>query len=168
MSLTQSPHIPAEGKKPGWSDLPWLATYALRALFELVRARIIFTRLEAKAIPLRNQASKAGASDDCRTNEAMLARITYVIPRLSDRLPWRSDCLIQAVAAQNWLMASRIPSEIRIGVENPKDGEFGAHAWLVHGERVITGGDIARYQLLLGASGPDSESPRRVPTGKTD
>ena len=81
-----------------------------------------------------------------------VSRIAYVIPRLSDRLPWRSDCLIQAIAGQNWLTAKGADSEIQIGVENPKDGDFGAHAWLVHNDTIVTGGDIARYALLLGDS----------------
>lgn len=57
--------------------------------------------------------------------------------------------MIQAIAAQNWLAAKGLPSEIRIGVERPEATGFGAHAWLVHGEDVVTGGDVARYVVLL-------------------
>lgn len=118
----------------------------------MIRARLIFANLKAKAIPARNQKAKTKATLDVALSEATLARIAYVIPRLSDRLPWRSDCVIQAVAAQNWLSSLGAPSEIQIGVENPKDGQFGAHAWLLYGESVITGGDIAQYHLILADS----------------
>lgn len=152
MNPAQSPHVPAEGKKPGWSDLPWLLGYALRGFVELVRARLIFERLAAKAIPARNRKAKDKAGSGSEISERILARMSYVLPRLSDRLPWRSDCLIQAIAAQNWLMSLGAAGEIQIGVEKPADGEFGAHAWLVYGQWIITGGDIDRYHLLLSDS----------------
>ena len=160
MNLAQSPHIPAEGKKPGWKDLPWLAAYSARGLAELIRARLIFEKLQARAIRERNRAARGRALADALLEDAALARIAYVLPRLSARLPWRSDCLIQAIAAQNWLSSMGAASEIQIGVENPKDGKFGAHAWLMHGEAVVTGGEIDRYSVLLADSqrAPDSES----------
>ena len=159
MNLAQSPHIPAQGKKPGWKDLPWLAAYSARGLWELVRARLIFEKLEARAIRERNRAASAKAQVDALDEAASLARISYILPRISARLPWRSDCLIQAIAAQNWLSSLGAASEIQIGVENPKDGKFGAHAWLMHGDAVVTGGEIDRYSVLLADSrlGPDSD-----------
>ena len=166
MKSAQSSHIPAPGSKPDWSDLRWLASYSARGLWELVRARIIFARLPAKAIPERNRASKNAADPEMRIAPAALARMAYVLPRLSDRLPWRSDCLVQAIAGQNWLSALGRASEIRIGVEHPKDGDFGAHAWLLYsdadlGEHVVTGGDIDRYHLILSDSRLDRESEAR-------
>lgn len=157
MDLTQSPHIPEKGKKPGLSDLAWLLPYGVRGLAELIRARIAFARLRARDIPARNTGAsyRNGEPEPLRFSESLarkLARISYVLPRLSDRLPWRSDCLVQAIAAQNWLAASNMYGEIRIGVENPKDAAFGAHAWLVYDECVVTGGDISRYSLLLSAA----------------
>ncbi|MEP0391129.1 MAG: lasso peptide biosynthesis B2 protein [Erythrobacter sp.] len=156
INLAQSSHIPENGKLPTLRDVPWLTAFAIRGFYELVRARLIFSKLEAKAIPERNQQAKAKSLANQAVPPATLARITYVIPRLSDRFPWRSDCVIQAIAAQNWLSSYGAASEIQIGVENPKDGEFGAHAWLVHRESVITGGDIDRYHVILAESGEDN------------
>lgn len=155
MNLAQSPYVPETGKRPRLNDLPWLVLFAMRGLLELVRARLIFERLEAKVIPRRNNRALTLDKTRARVTPAKLARIAYVIPRLSDRLPWRSDCLIQAIAAQNWLLASGMPSEIQIGVENPKDGQFGAHAWLICGESVVTGGDISQYAPILVESNRD-------------
>lgn len=156
INLAQSSHIPESGKLPGLRDVPWLTVYALRGFCELVRARLIFAKLEAKAIPERNRQAKAKAFANKEVPPATLARITYMMPRLSDRLPWRSDCVVQAIAAQNWLASYGAASEIQIGVENPKDGKFGAHAWLLHRESVITGGDIDRYHVILAESGEDN------------
>ncbi len=160
MNLAQSPHIPAKGSKPGWRDLGWLIPFAARGLSELVRARVQFARFAAKQIPHRNQRSKDNAAVQTEPDARLLARMAYVLPRISNRLPWRSDCLVQAIAGQNWLNTHGISSEIQIGVELPEDGDFGAHAWLVsHGE-IVTGGDIERYDLLLSDSrkAPDSKA----------
>ena len=162
MNLAQSPHIPAAGQRPSLKDIPWLAGYSLRGFTELVRARLIFSRLEARAIPLRNRNAIQQAHQKVDLPHAMLARISYVLPRISDRLPWRSDCLIQAIAAQNWLLAQGAASEIQIGVENPKDGPFGAHAWLIHDGLVITGGDIEKYSVILADSSPSRDSQPEV------
>lgn len=157
MNLAQSPHVPKSGKRPGLRDIRWLTVFAARGFIELVRARLIFANLEAKAIPQRNKTARLIAKQTSNAAPVVaqinLARIAYVLPRLSDRLPWRSDCVIQAVAGQNWLSSLGAASEIQIGVENPQDGKFGAHAWLLHGESVVTGGDITRYELILSDSG---------------
>lgn len=166
MNSAQSPHIPAKGEKPGIGDLGWLAAYSARGLAELVRARAIFAKLEAREIPQRNRKSKAAARGVA--DPVALARIGYVLPRISDRLPWRSDCLIQAIAAQNWLSSQGAASEIQIGVENPKNGEFGAHAWLMADDTVVTGGEIERYHVLLADSGELSNSGPQGPSERPD
>lgn len=153
MAPAQSTPIPPPGAKPRFGDIGWLIAYGARGLVELVRARLAFDRLEARAILARNGVVAAAArTDPASANPVLALRISYIIPRISARLPWRSDCVIQAMAAQNWLAAHRLASEIQIGVERPDDGPFGAHAWLVHHGAIVTGGDIARYELLFGES----------------
>jgi hypothetical protein len=137
--------------------------YGLRGLIELVRARLAFDRLEAREILARN-AAVAGAAKTApeSVDPTLAARIGYILPRLADRLPWRSDCVIQAMAAQTWLAAHGLASEIQIGVERPDNAPFGAHAWLVHGGKVVTGGDIDRYTPLVGES-PVGDTPATRP-----
>jgi Transglutaminase-like superfamily len=153
MAPAQSSPIPPPGTKPRLSDAGWLIAFGLRGLIELVRARVAFDRLEPRAILARNQQVAAIArTDPGSVSPALVARIGYVIPRISARLPWRSDCVIQAMAAQRWLATYGLASEIQIGVERPEGAPFGAHAWLMHNGAVVTGGDIARYDLLVGES----------------
>jgi hypothetical protein len=165
MNLAQSPHIPAQGQRPGWKDMPWLIAFAIRGFVELVRARIVFSRLKARSIPARNRVARERANRVGSLPLSLPARISYVLPRLSDRLPWRSDCLIQAIAAQNWLLAHGAASEIQIGVEKPKDGNFGAHAWLLHDGMIVTGGDIAQYAPILADSPLEHDSPGKGGSG---
>ena len=107
--------------------------------------------MQARDIIERNRTVAAAAwASPAEADRTLIARIAYVIPRISARLPWRSDCVIQAMAAQDWLAEHGLAGEIRIGVERPADGKFGAHAWLLHDGVIVTGGDIDRYDVLLG------------------
>jgi hypothetical protein len=124
-------------------DAGWVLSLTVQAFIRLVRARIAFSRLAARELPARNAAA-AGADRAEQADELLADRIGFVVARLAKRLPWRSDCMIQAIAAQDWLAGKGMASEIRIGVERPHDGPFPAHAWLVRKERVITGGEILR------------------------
>lgn len=75
----------------------------------------------------------------------LVDRVAYLIPRIAARLPWRADCLVQALAAKRWLERLGVATSIHIGVHKDRRVEFEAHAWLTAGDRVVTGGDIARY-----------------------
>ena len=75
--------------------------------------------------------------------------MAYIVPRVAARLPWRADCLVQALAAQRWLRGAGIMTNIHVGVPNQRPATFEAHAWLTAGELVVTGGDIAKYQPFL-------------------
>lgn len=134
---------------PNWRDLGWLAWYCIRGIAELAWARIVFGRMPASDIPARNTRAAQLEGELTLQKRKVIDRIAYVIPRIGERLPWRSDCVPQALAAQRWLSAHSIHSAIRIGVERPDDGDFGAHAWLVVGERIVTGGRVEQYLLLL-------------------
>ncbi|MEP0189065.1 MAG: lasso peptide biosynthesis B2 protein [Erythrobacter sp.] len=137
---------------PGWRDLGWLSLYCMRGIAELAWARLVFARMPASDIPMRNAKQGRDRQSLNATDQKRVDRVAYVIPRLGERMPWRSDCVPQALAAQRWLGSASIASAIRIGVERPDDGDFGAHAWLVVGERIVTGGRVEQYQLLLDES----------------
>ena len=121
----------------------------IRAALELgiARARIGIEADKAKA------STKLSARED-----RIVERITYAVPRVAARVPWRADCLVQAMAAKRWLSARGIGSTIHYGVPRQKGERFEAHAWLTVGERLVTGGDISgfvplkRQSLLTDAS----------------
>jgi hypothetical protein len=72
---------------------------------------------------------------------------------MARRVPWRSDCMVQAMAAQRWLASSNIPSTMTIGVRKDAPEGFGAHAWLQVGDAMVTGGDFSSY-VAIEISGP--------------
>jgi hypothetical protein len=118
-----------------WHDVP-------RAFVELALARLRLARLRAGDIHALGEGGQApldvGAS-------LVVARVCHVIPRVAARLPWRADCLVQALAARRWLAAEGIASRLELGAR-PGDGDrFAAHAWLSAGGRVVLGGDVTGY-----------------------
>ncbi len=138
--------------KPRRRDLIRWPHLLLRGIWELGRARIGLGAVGPRDVERLNrsapeEAAKSGPSTDPAN---AMARTGFIITFAARYLPWRSDCLPQALAARRWLLDQGIATEIRIGVERPEDGEFGAHAWLVRGDRVITGGEIGNFAVLLG------------------
>lgn len=140
-------------------DCGWLLCYGWRAIRELVKARRRFGDLNVADLHKRNldleQAGAGSETPDTLTPRALtpdlltVDRIAFIVPRMAPLMPFRSDCLIQATGAQAWLTHKGIASRIVIGVERPDDKPFGAHAWLEHDGKVITGGDVSQYTVLL-------------------
>jgi len=123
-----------------------------RAIWELARARVVHGSIGANDIERLNRAAIAGANGvaDSKQERELIARVGFLITLASRHLPWRSDCLPQAIAGQRWLQSEGLGSEIRIGVERPGDDQFGAHAWLVHRDQIVTGGEVGHFSVLLG------------------
>ena len=125
-----------------------LLALAPRVALELARARIVLARLDARMIPRLN--ARAAQRGGVLSRSSKVDAVAWLVPRIARRLPWRADCLVQALAGQRCLGASGLASRVVIGAETSSAAGFSAHAWLVCGERVVTGGDISRYTPLLG------------------
>lgn len=82
-------------------------------------------------------------------DQLLVEQVSFVIPRIAHRVPWRSDCLVQALAAQKWLETAGVATRLAIGAEQSAAKGFNAHAWLKHGDRVVTGGEIEHYETLF-------------------
>lgn len=124
-------------------------------------ARLMLDRVKPGDIQRLNHEAQieAGRLGNGQVHPEAIARIGFIIALLGRRLPWRSDCLVQALAAQSWLADLGVASEIRVGVEVPQQGGFAAHAWLVSGGQIITGGNVEPYAVMIGeaASPADPE-----------
>lgn len=115
-----------------------------RAVVELGLARLKLKRHRPQA----DAVSRPVATLDIGQS-ALVERVAYVIPRVAARLPWRADCLIQAMAAERWLASAGIATVLTLGVPKDKRPEFEAHAWLSAGGRIVTGGDVSGYVPLV-------------------
>lgn len=115
-------------------DLPTAIDLVL-AGWQLALARVRLARVDAASLVNDGTAP---------ADEDTVDRIAFAVRAMGARVPWRSDCLVQALAAQHWLAAKGIGSTIHLGVK-PSGAPLDAHAWLKVGDRIILGGDVAGY-----------------------
>lgn len=133
----------------------WPVTIGLaaEALVALALARVVLHRTRPEDILARNQAAKTRTMRENTGPASACAKTAFIIPRLAQRLPWRADCLVQALAAQSMLLRRGVASEIVVGTAKHSDGRFEAHAWLSYSGDIILGGDVARFAPLLESPG---------------
>ncbi|MFT3722197.1 MAG: lasso peptide biosynthesis B2 protein [Hyphomonadaceae bacterium] len=115
----------------------------LRAFFTLVRVRATLTFLSFRKIA-------AAHPKKSRHSSRTPAQIASVVGRVARFVPG-ATCLTQAAAARYLLQIYGHPSTIRVGVKPAENKRFAAHAWLLHDDRVILGGDeksLAAYKVL--------------------
>ena len=125
----------------------------LEAVCRMAVARV--SLVVAPAACLKPNPIRSAVSENWEQLGPLLGRVRMAIGRAARRVPWRSDCLVQALAAQSWLRSRRIPTELSIGVHRATSAKSGfeAHAWLSCGGDVVVGGDVSD-QLLLFRSMP--------------
>lgn len=121
-----------------------------RAFRHLAAARMTHRREDAAGLLGLAQARGQAPGRD----EALARRVAAAIPRAAARAPWRSDCFVQALAAQEWLARQGVGSELHVGVRTDAPQGFAAHAWLRHGDITVTGGDFSAYRPIAGPQTP--------------
>lgn len=137
--------------------LPVRLALLSEALVALGHARLILHRTSPVDVLRRNAAAAARtarrvpAAPDSEVAESC-AQIGFIVPRAALRLPWRADCLVQALAGQAMLLRRGTAGTIAVGAAKHPDGSFEAHAWLLCGSEVILGGDISRFEPLIDPS----------------
>lgn len=82
-------------------------------------------------------------------DQVHVARLGWAIAAAARRVPWRSDCLLQAMAADRWLRRLGAAPELTIGVERTTTGGLDAHAWLRCNGVAVTGGAGGSFTPLL-------------------
>jgi len=127
--------------------------WILRGLIELARARIALRSLRASDIAAFNTQSAQAERETAPDAERIAARVALIIPLLARFVPWRSDCVVQAIGARRWLAAYGLSSTIHVGFDRSEESIFEAHAWLVYDGAVVTGGEIERFRSLMGHEG---------------
>lgn len=131
----------AAGLKP----IEW--RYLICAIKELGLARF---RLAVQPTPhILQRLENDQASPSRHTGHALdLKRLSWAIDSAALHVPWRSDCLIQVVAARRWLDRHGIASRLYIGVRPPKGNELQAHAWLRCNDTIIGKSDAGFTPLI--------------------
>jgi hypothetical protein len=131
----------------------------MRGVVELARARRKLGRIRSTDVAALNARAHTLACDRAGRDPPRadtVDRIAVVIANVARIVPWRADCLVQAMAAQHWLASHGLASRIEIGLPPVKTEPFEPHALLVHRGTSVTGGEVTDYSILLGQSQPAS------------
>lgn len=68
-----------------------------------------------------------------------VARVRWAVVACARRLPWRTKCFEQGLAAQ-WMLSRRgIPSSLHYGLAKREGKELVAHVWLKSGDLEVVG-----------------------------
>lgn len=129
----------------GWKKfarLSWRERACLgEALVSLTAARLalVFIPIKKLAPQLGAQHAQSPETFASPVERAQAQRVRWALSATSRRVPWRSVCFDQAVAAKWMLRRRALPSTLYLGVARDAQREMLAHAWLRCGDVYVTG-----------------------------
>lgn len=104
-------------------------------------------RLAVLLVPFRHLSRRLGAhmsesSTDLEPARiATLKRVRWAIGAVGRRVPWRCQCLEQALAAKMLLRVRGCSNTLYLGVARNGGAQVDAHAWLRSGAFLVVGGE---------------------------
>ncbi len=122
-----------------WQRASRLSGRQWNALLNAVRL-LAWARIEHRRKPIKTVLERfeaTGSHADATAGEVEI--VAWAINSAAARVPWRSDCLLQAMAGSRWLDAMDRNYRLNIGVRKNPANELEAHAWLTSGGHVVTG-----------------------------
>lgn len=83
----------------------------------------------------------------------LATRISWAVQTAGRFTPWKSPCLVQAIAGKMMLKRRKIPSTLYLGVAKHANEGLSAHAWLRCGDRILTGGALKEQFTVVSTFG---------------
>ena len=125
--------------------------YLMTASVELFVARIRLAIVRTDKILRELKAPLSTLPQERRSPLAKvdMQRLSWAIAVAAKYVPWRSSCLIQAIAADRWLRRHQLRPDFYLGVAKDEHDAFAAHAWLRYGDLIVTGGRSAQFSILM-------------------
>ena len=123
--------------------------YLAIAAFELLCARIRLSFVPTQTILAALQEHSLSSAHDGSGERVSIERLGWAIGAAGGHVPWRSDCLVQVMAADHWLARHGLKGKFYLGVTKDEEGEFAAHAWLKLGELTVVGGRYDHFCALI-------------------
>lgn len=119
-----------------------------RAVSHLARARVQLARTTPERIAQLNGKIPVAGPSAGQVENAQVEHIMRAVARAASLVPWRSDCLVQALGAQEWCSQVGIRTAITIQVGRGDKREFLAHAILKHDGKCVLGQTASALQDL--------------------
>jgi hypothetical protein len=91
---------------------------------------------------------------DQETLALQVARIRWAVAACARRLPWRTKCFEQGLAAYWMLTRRHCPSTLHYGVRRAAAGDLEAHVWVCSGDLPVIGCESSssfRFLATFGA-----------------
>lgn len=124
-----------------------------RALAEAAVA-LALARLALRMLPFRwlapSPARPGPVSLGAKSSDPQAIEVGWAVEGAAARLPWRSTCLVRALAGRLMLGRRGVPSVLCLGVAK-EEGAIRAHAWLVASGGVVCGGPEAQGFTAIAA-----------------
>ena len=117
----------------------------------LLYGYVIFSRRSAAQIfdKLQQEGSPHAAHSLTPEAKKYIWNISWMLPTISQRLPWRSDCTIQSIAAHTLLARRNINSDFYVGVRKDEQNGLLAHSWLTCQGVYVTGYSEQKFSPIL-------------------
>ncbi|MBF4475236.1 lasso peptide biosynthesis B2 protein [Methanobacterium formicicum] len=125
----------------------WEKKIALETLFWVIRIRIMIWLFPFSTVQNRVQ-NIARNHNSTTKNKISMSRLRIMVMAASKYVP-HATCLVQALAGYILFSKYGYTTSIKIGVLN-ENGEFEAHAWLEHDEKVVLGESEKNFRTILG------------------
>ena len=131
--------------KDDWHKWHIIPGHKRRLIFECALA-LAFARLAVWTLPFRTVSRLYGLKEDgtpAQSSKYDCTDIAWALRAVVTRAPWKSTCLVQALAGAAVLKQRDIPVSLVLGVKKHGAGRelLAAHAWLLSGTRCVIGGE---------------------------
>jgi hypothetical protein len=121
----------------------------------LARLRHATTPIDVIFHDLRQRPYETVTAECAALSPTDLRRLSCAIAAAAARVPWRSDCVLQAMGAQRWMRCRLCGGDFFVSVRKDPQGALLSHAWLRRGDLIITGGADLEFEVLLAPLGTD-------------
>jgi len=114
------------------SQTPQDWVFLFRAILALLRARLLMlTSTDSELVSsLRHTKPNLRNNVFGPPDRIWIRRIGEAMKNASAIVPWRSDCLVQAIAADHLLRRRGLQPDFFLGVQVGSETDFSAHCWL--------------------------------------
>ncbi|WP_151736839.1 lasso peptide biosynthesis B2 protein [Paenibacillus tengchongensis] len=119
------------------------------ALWRLFLARLQLLQPFAKTAPRLGMQSMESAEAAKAQELEVIRNVTKAIRVMSRYTPWKSTCMVRAVAGLRMLEKRGVESTLYMGVARDKAGRMIAHAWLRSGEHYVSGDDAMQGFIVV-------------------
>ncbi len=80
-------------------------------------------------------------------------RVRWAVNAVARRVPWKSTCLVESIAAKLMLRRRGIPCTLYLGAARDDSRQICYHAWVRSGDSIVAGGPIEKSYKVVSTFG---------------